>query len=46
MLIVGLCMVSREVGQKEGYPNGGYVGMEKADRFEITTVAKVKEVYS
>ena len=46
MLIAGLCLVNREMGQKAGYPSGRYVGMKKADTFGITTVAKVKRVYS
>lgn len=38
--------MNREMGQKAGYPSGRYVGMKKADTFGITTVAKVKRVYS
>lgn len=46
MPIAGLCIVNREMGQRIGYPSGRYVGMKKADTFEITIVAKVKRVYS
>lgn len=46
MLIAGLCMMSREVGQKAGYPNWGYRDIEKADRFVMTTVAKVRKVFT
>lgn len=43
MFILGLLIMSREVGRKAGYPNRGFVIMEKADRFEITTVAKARK---
>lgn len=46
MLITGLCMMSREVGQKADYPNWGYRDIEKADRFGMTTVAEVRKVFT
>lgn len=34
--------MSRDVGQKSGYPNRRYVVMEKADKFGIAIVAMVR----
>lgn len=46
MLIAGFHMMSREVIQKVGYPNWGYRDIEKAKRCGMTTVAKIRKVFT
>lgn len=46
MLIARLHMMSREVVQKVGYPNWGYKDIEKAERCGMTTVAKIRKVFT